>query len=111
MRWKTVTTPILLLYPFSVAQASCDTLACDNEYITELRVEANGHVRINTSGDESSLNCSLYSGVYITLDINDANSEKIYAMLLTAESQGRKIGRIRIVESSAGCKILYVWQP
>ena len=104
-----IKSAILGLLCASQAQASCNTTACDNDYITELRVEATGNILINTSGDESSLNCTLSSGMIVLLP-TDANAAQIYAMLLTVQQQGKPIGRIRIVSTSNPCRVSYVWQ-
>lgn len=90
------------------ALAACSSLACDDEYIEQLRVEDNGNVYVTTSGDEALLNCTLYSG-YITLSASIAGTDRIYAALLSAKNQNARMGRIRIVEGSSGCQVKYVW--
>lgn len=98
------------LFCTSQAQASCNSTACDNEYISELRVEAAGYVVVNTTGNESLLGCTLYAGSYMVVDMTDSNADEVYAMLLSAQSTGKPIARIRIVSTSNPCKISYVYQ-
>lgn len=100
---------LFLVLPAS-AQATCGINACNDEYITHLRVEVDNRVLVRTSGDESSLNCTLVAGEYIVLDMSDSNAEAAFSMLLTAQSQNKPVSRIRIVEGSSDCKILYIYQ-
>ena len=93
----------------SNAFAACQPLACDNEYIEQLRISESGDVYVTTSGDEALLNCSLYDAQYITLPASAQGTDKIYAALLSAKNQDRRMGRIRIVEGSSGCRVSYVW--
>ncbi|WP_158246614.1 hypothetical protein [Erythrobacter sp. SAORIC-644] len=94
----------------SSASAACNPIACDEVYISHLRVSLSGDILIDTTGDESLLNCTLLSGGYITLSASHPGADKIYAMLLSAQAQGKPIGRIRIQDGSSPCHIAYVWQ-
>ena len=98
-----------ILLPSS-AIAACGTYACDNVNLKTIHVEASGNIYVEIHEDTTSLNCTRVSGRYMTLRASDANADKIYAMLLSAQAAGKPIGRVRISEQTTDCRIAYVWQ-
>ena len=107
-----LTTAFVFLVSFvgAFAQAACNAIGCDNEKIKLLYPNTNGKIYIQSHGDMSQLNCTLDNGIYMVLDSKDPNAEAIYSMLLTLQTAGKPISRIRIVEGSPNCKISYVFQ-
>ena len=85
--------------------AGCSTDRCINE-VDALFISATG-VRLTTEGDESSLNCTLQSGLYLTLGLSHPNYDALVAMLITAY-QTHEIINIRIVENTPNCEVSYV---
>lgn len=96
-----------LLFGAGPAFADCAANACNDVRITKLYVDASGPVYIKTSGNQSLLNCSLESGVYITLNMSSPNAKELYSLLLSAHLQGKTV-MIRTVEGSQGCIIAYM---
>lgn len=110
MKYVRLLATVLACAAFSSeAVASCDSTACNDEYIQQFRTDAAGNVLIDTTGNESALGCTLYGGVYISLNMSDPNAQLIYATLLTAMTQEKRVNRIRIVSGSANCAISYIW--
>ena len=92
------------------AFGACLPAACIGEKITQLYISTDGSVYIQTTGDMSQLNCTLASGVSMTLDMSLPGSEAIYALLLSLRLTDQPLGQIRIVDGSNGCDVMYVWQ-
>ena len=109
---RLLTTVFVFLVSFlgASAQAACSAIGCDDEKIKLLFPNINGKIYVQSHGDMSQLNCTLDNGIYMVLDSTDANAEAIYSMLLTLQTAGKPISRIRIIEGSSNCKIGYVYQ-
>jgi hypothetical protein len=67
-----------------------------------------GNLRIATDGDETVLNCTPVDGVYLTLQTDDPNFNRKYALLLTAYTLDQDVG-IRIVEGTSNCAVSYFY--
>lgn len=68
----------------------------------------NSKLYIATDGDERALNCTAIANSFVSIPQSDPLFDQKYALLLTAVSLNKKVG-IRIVESSAGCTVNYVY--
>jgi hypothetical protein len=69
---------------------------------------SDGNLRIATDGDETLLNCTAVNDVYVTLQTDDPNFNRKYALLLTAYTLGQDVG-IRMVEGSPNCAVSYFY--
>lgn len=92
-----------------VAQAACSSIACDDEFITQLYVSTNS-VLIDVTGDKSVLDCDLVSDKFIRLRNSHENYDEIYALLLATQSADRRLGRLRIDSSEQYCVVAYAYQ-
>lgn len=95
---------ICSLFNSAYSYAGCASTACTDVAIENLYIRASGGILVLTSGDESQLTCSGTDGTYFTLDANSANSDKIYAALLAAQTTNKKV-QINTVNGSDGCVI------
>lgn len=87
--------------------AQCDPKGCTST-IETIYTQANGVTYVGTPDDENLANCeAAEGGVYFTLDHGDQNSTTIYSGLLSAYMAGERV-RLRIIEGSNGCKLIYV---
>jgi len=86
--------------------AACTTDRCYGK-ISRLYISG-GTLYISTDGDESSLNCTAPSGIYITINTQDSNFKNYYAMMLTAMSLDNNIG-LRINAGSSNCSLVYTY--
>ena len=98
---------LVLLAVSSLARAGCSPAVCTDVYVEQLYVNFVSVVYVRTDGDETALNCTLVSNSYLTLDMNDSNSDALYSTLLAAQLADRKVD-IRVVENSSNCKIAYI---
>lgn len=89
---------------------ACSTSSC-TATIQKFYVNASGvvYIQLNTtSSDTSTLDCTLVSGVYFTIDPNSAsNFQAIYATLLAAGHTARAV-TLRVVDGSPNCAIQYI---
>ena len=86
---------------------ACSPDACVNVTIDDLYVNKNGPIYLRTSGDESQLDCTLHSNVYIVLDSAANNFDAVYSLLLSAQIADRKVA-VRIINGSNPCQVSYV---
>lgn len=93
----------------SVANASCNANACDDEYIDKLYAHGT-YVLVELSGDKSTLTCALQQGRFIRLEQSHGNYEEIYALLLATQSADRRLGRLRMSDGAGTCTVSYAWQ-
>ena len=84
----------------------CAGSACTDVKITEVYATFGGTIYIATDGDERALNCVSPGNVYVSVGANDAGKNALYSMMLTAKTTQAKV-KIRIQDSSKGCRILY----
>ena len=103
---KTITSVLLLLLG-GIAYGACTSTGCTDVRVTRLYVNTQYVTYVLTDGDETALNCTLVSGVYMTLDHYDANYKSVYSTLLAAQIADRPVS-IRTVDNSTNCKITYV---
>jgi hypothetical protein len=98
---------LTLLSSSGTALAECEPTLCTG-LVYELYVRSAGDLRVQTTGNESLLNCTPDQGVFLTLSpAAAANFKDVYALLLAANVAGKEV-TIRIVEGSNPCAILYV---
>lgn len=84
---------------------SCGTFEC-NGNVNDFFVYSGGAL-VRTDLDESTLNCTLDQGVFMTLKKSHANYDAVFSTLLSHYMAGKKI-QIRIIENSVGCEVGYV---
>ncbi len=101
-----LTVVVFCLVAGSVAFATCSSTTCYGK-VTRVYVSG-GTLYIATDGDETQLNCTSPSGVYVTIPTSDSMFDAKYATLLTAMSLGKKVG-LRIVDNDANCKVSYIY--
>ncbi|PCK05171.1 MAG: hypothetical protein COA42_18530 [Alteromonadaceae bacterium] len=106
MRSKFLIGFICCLYS-SLSFSDCQPHACVDEYIEKIYTNTNGTVYIATSGDETKLNCTPESGIYLTLLLSEPAGEAIYSTLLAAQIANKKM-LLRVNEGTSGCKVAYV---
>ena len=111
---KKVLTTILAIGTISTATyAGCTASGCSNVTVDKLYMTATGTLYVGTSGDEKALNCAGGAGnggvanVYVSLKEGDVGKNAMYSLLLTAKTTGKKV-KIRIVEGSSDCKVMYI---
>ena len=105
-----VLVAVALLGGAAPAMSSCANNHCNGVLVTALEVNASGVTYVGTDGDETALNCTAVSGVYLSLHYTDAQADQVYALLLSSRVQRAPV-IIRIVTSSSDCQIHYVaWQ-
>ena len=90
------------------AYAHCAAFACTNVKIERVYLNASGPIHIATDGDETALNCTAVSDVYVTLNPSAPNADAIYSTLLAAHIAGKRV-TIRIEGSSPDCEIRYIY--
>ncbi|MGP0171774.1 hypothetical protein ACSVIJ_07810 [Pseudomonas sp. NCHU5208] len=90
-----------------MAYSACSSVMCQNVYVERLNPNANGKVYVATSGDETQLNCSAVSQVYLTFDLSEPAGNVFYSTLLAAQISDRKVS-LRIVDGSQGCTVTYI---
>lgn len=89
------------------ASAECSASICANVFVDQLYVNANTHLYVQTSGNETLANCVPHAGLFLVLNVNSNNFQEIYALLLAAQLSDKKVS-IRISEGSNPCSISYV---
>lgn len=106
-RGLALSTGIAVAFAAQVASAECSATSCDNARVLQLYTEANGNVYVQLSGTMSNLNCTLVSGVFVTLLSTASRFKEVYANLLAAQLTDRSLS-VRIDTGSSGCTIAYV---
>lgn len=89
----------------SATVAECSDRFCVGQ-VQRLYMASDGNLRIASDGDETLLNCTAVGGVYMTLQADDPNFNRKYALLLTAYSLKQEVG-IRIINGSSNCAVSY----
>jgi hypothetical protein len=100
-------TALAALFWSSTTVADCGSLSCYGA-VQRLYMAFDGNLRIATDGDETLLNCTAVSDVYVTLQADDPNFNRKYALLLTAYTLDQDVG-IRIAEGSPNCAVSYFY--
>ena len=67
---------------------TCIEFDCRDVYIDSLEISPEGHVRVDTSGNEWGLYCT---APHLFLSKNYEAADKIYAALLAAQVAGKKV--------------------
>jgi hypothetical protein len=87
------------------ARAECTTSGCNDVYVKQLYADAvDTHFWVETTGTETSLNCTPASGVLLKVA---ADSKQVFALLLSAQLAD-KVVRIRVNEGTNPCTVAYV---
>lgn len=89
------------------AIGTCDGESCTGVYIQRLFVSNSaGYVSIDTTGDEEGLdNCT--PTAYLQLPMSGPRSKEVYSLLLSSFMADKKL-RLRMVDGSNPCQVLYV---
>jgi len=90
----------------NVNAGDCTTNRCTHVKITEVYATFGGTLYVQTSGDESTLNCTSLANRYVSVGATDPGKNALYSMMLTAQTTGKDV-TIRVQEGSAGCRIFY----
>ena len=106
-RWLALATGVLLASAASIASAECSATGCENARILQLYTQADGNVYVQLSGTVANLNCTLVSGIYVSLVSTAGHFKEIYANLFAAQLTDRPLS-VRINTGSSGCTIMYV---
>lgn len=99
----------LFLSAWSVlAFGQCSSGGCDNVQIHEIQVNVDdGFVWVQTTGTETSLNCTPEAGVFLKLDTSSQGGKNAYAALLSVQARG-KTADFRIQDNVSPCRIVYI---
>lgn len=114
MNGRNVLALMLLIAGITVSSAAfagaCDIDSCTGP-VQMVYVNATGPIYVQlkiTTTDTSTLNCSLVSGVYFTLNPTSMpNFSSMYATLLAAAHAGRAV-HLRATDNSSGCSLTYL---
>lgn len=106
--WKKAIAAIMALTLGGTVYANCANVTCQSIHIDRLYLNAAGPVYVATDDDESALNCTPVSNVYLTLNTSDPNADYIYSTLLAAYVAGNPVS-IRIDDLSPVCEIRYIF--
>jgi len=98
---------VALAFVAPLAGAECTPTGCADARVLQLYTEANGNVYVQLSGTMSNLNCTLVSGIFVTLVPTSSRFKEIYANLLAAQLTDRTLS-VRIADGSSGCAISYI---
>ena len=90
-----------------VGHADCNGGACSNITIEEMQVQSDGRIFVQTSGDETALNCTPEANVFLRLDGSTEGGKNIYSALLTSHTQDEALN-IRIIDNQNPCQITHV---
>lgn len=90
--------------------AGCDKQGCTSKikrvYVTG---HSDGRVFIEPVDKLADIvNCSPAESVFFTLSRSHASFNEIYAMALASNMADKEV-RMRVVEGSEGCELLYMW--
>jgi len=107
-KFSVLTIASLLLAPIT-ALASCSSTACDTT-LTKVYPSplGGGVVYVQVSEPVTALNCTRVPGEFMSLKSTHPLFKESYALLLSS-LQAKSPVRVRIVEGSADCEIVYVW--
>lgn len=100
---KFLSLMVLSLIP-AFAYSDCLNRACTNVTIENLYITSTSNIIVETSGDESKLNCSGTGGLYFTLSTDAKNAEFIFSALLTAVAANKSV-QVNTYDNSDGCMI------
>jgi hypothetical protein len=87
--------------------AECSSDRCYGK-IERLYVSGNT-LYISTDGDESLLDCTAPSDIYVTIHNSDPNFKTLYAMMLTSMSVNNTVIGMRIENGSSNCSLVYTY--
>ena len=91
----------------SATAADCEPHICTDVYVERLYTNTTGLIYVATSGDETKLDCTPVSGVYLSFNLSDTAGDAFYSTLLAAQLSDRKVA-VRIVNDSNMCSIQYI---
>jgi len=97
---------LLCILPISSLAGTCDTISCTGKILNLYPHGGNGKVYIEIDGNKGSLNCTLVQEKFVVLKPDSKLHSEIYSMLL-AVTVAQKDVRVRILENSPECELLY----
>lgn len=109
MKKRMLVILISLGFVFSFSKSSmavCNDKICKGKVVRLFLSDSK--LYIGTDGDESSLNCVVPAGTYVSIPTNDPLFDQKYALLLTAVSLNKDV-TIRIKDFSTGCIVNYIY--
>lgn len=107
MRWGLIAAVFYLAMPISAFADCTDSYRCLDVYVERIYVKPSV-TYIDTSGDEALLSCTPLTGTYLEMDPANAAYDAWFAILLSAQSQGRAV-TIRTDSTVSGCVINYIF--
>ena len=105
---KKIFVAVLASFAPAVASAVCNNYTCEDVKITVLVTIGDGNVLIRTNGNQSMLDCTQESGVYMTLLASSPRFKEMYANVLAFQLAGQPMS-FRVNTGSAGCTLAYVY--
>jgi hypothetical protein len=99
---------VVALLVSGAASAGCNNYTCEDVKITVVVTIGDGNVLIRTDGNQSSLDCTQESGVYMTLLASSARFKEIYANVLAFQIAKLPMS-FRVNIGSTGCTLAYVY--
>lgn len=97
---------IVVILISNTSWAACAGIACSDVYIEQLYIRSSGPNLVQTSGDETALNCTPDSDVFLEIQ-ESANEKEILSVLLSAQMADKK-ATLRIIDNSPRCEIMYI---
>jgi hypothetical protein len=99
---------LFFLSGWSVAYGQCSGGFCANVQISGMAVDVDdAFVWVQTSGTETSLNCTPTEGVYLKLDTGTQGGMNVYAALLSVQARGA-VATFRIQDNVSPCRVVWV---
>ena len=102
---------ILSLLVFSVSvfsNADCVGTSCTGVTIDRLYLYlSQSKVSFSTSGDESKLDCTTSTGMYISLPLDLTSSKEAYSLLLAAH-QSQNTVWVKTTGAGTSCEVVYL---
>jgi hypothetical protein len=102
---------LVLQFSRTAAANPCSGVACVNTEVQRLYPASdvnNPKVYVRPKdGGQASLTCTAVSGVYLTLKITHPLFNEIFASLLEATINAKKV-TLRVKDNSPDCEILYI---
>jgi len=101
----------LLLFPVMSMAGTCNSISCFGKIDMLYPHGGNGNIYIQMEGiqlteNTAALNCTLFDGKFIVLKQTNKLHSEIYSMLLSATVANKDL-KLRIVEASPDCELIY----
>jgi hypothetical protein len=105
---KKVIVLCVLAYWSIAVQAECSGHSYNDIKVQEMQVNADDAiVWVQTTGTESSLNCTPQAGVFLKLDTGSVGGKNVFSTLLSTQARDSLIN-IRTGDNVSPCRIVYV---